>query len=180
MTDLQIVEAFWARDEAAIATVQAQYGAAGTAVAQNLLQNTADAEECLNDALLRLWNSIPPQRPQSLWAYFVKIIRNLALDRLRKQSSAKRKGFTLVLEELSEVIGAEDNRSDREILAILESFLREENAENRTLFLCRYYRGASIPDAAAQAGLSISVAKMRLVRMRERLKEKLNKEGISV
>ena len=180
MTDLQIVEAFWARDEAAIATVQTQYGAAGTAIAQNLLQNSADAEECINDALLRLWNSIPPQRPLSLWAYFVKIIRNLALDRLRKQSTAKRKGFTLVLEELDEIIGTEDNYTDSEIIAVLESFLREETDQNRSLFLRRYYRGESIADAAQGAGLSTHAAKMRLVRMRERLKEKLNKEGISV
>ena len=180
MTDSEIIEAFWQRNEDAIAAVQRQYGIAGTSIAQNLLQSPSDAEECLNDALLRLWNSIPPQRPLSLWAYFVKIIRNLALDRLRMQSAAKRKGFTLVLEELDEVIGTEDNRTDGEIIAVLESFLREETDQNRTLFLRRYYRGESIVDAARTVGLSTHAAKMRLVRMRERLKEKLNKEGISV
>ena len=102
MTDQQIIEEFWARNESAITHVQAHYGKAGETVAHNLLQNSADAEECINDALLRLWNSIPPQRPLSLWAYFVKIIRNLALDRLRMQSASKRKGLTLVLEELPE------------------------------------------------------------------------------
>ncbi|MBQ8289125.1 MAG: hypothetical protein IJX76_10265 [Clostridia bacterium] len=94
MTDHQIIDQFWARSETAIAEVQNRYGAAGEAVANNLLQNSADAEECVNDALLRLWNSIPPQRPVSLWAYFVKVIRNLALDRLRKKSAAKAVGLS--------------------------------------------------------------------------------------
>lgn len=180
MTDLQIIELFWARSESAIVAVQNRYGTVGQSVAENLLHNSADAEECVNDALLRLWNSIPPQRPLSLWAYFVKIIRNLALDRLRVQSAAKRKGITLVLEELSEVIGAEDKHSDSEILAVIEQFLREEPPKNRTLFLRRYWRGDSIRDAAAHVGLSVAAAKMRLSRMRTRLKEKLNEEGIEI
>lgn len=180
MTDQQIIEEFWARNESAIAHVQAHYGKAGETVAHNLLQNSADAEECINDALLRLWNSIPPQRPFSLWAYFVKIIRNLALDRLRMQSASKRKGLTLVLEELDQVIGKEDDRSDSEILAIVEAFLRSEPTENRILFLRRYWQGDSVSDAAAYVGLSTHAAKMRLSRMRTRLKEKLNEEGIEI
>ena len=70
MNDLQIIELFWARNEIALSQVQTHYGKAGEAIAQNLLQNSADAEECVNDALLRLWNSIPPQRPNSLWGVF--------------------------------------------------------------------------------------------------------------
>lgn len=96
------------------------------------------------------------------------------------QFAAKRKGLTLVIEELDEVIGAEDNRSDGEILGIIEAFLREEIPQNRTLFLRRYWRGDSIRDAADYAGLSVSAAKMRLSRMRTRLKDKLNQEGIEI
>ncbi|MBO5779474.1 MAG: sigma-70 family RNA polymerase sigma factor [Clostridia bacterium] len=180
MTDLQIIESFWARSETAIAEVQNRYGAAGEAVAKNLLQNSADAEECVNDALLRLWNSIPPQRPNSLWAYFVKVIRNLALDRLRKQSAAKRTGLTLVLEELEEVIGTNEDWQEGQVLAIIENFLRSEEAENRTLFLRRYWRGESVADAAKAVGLSTASAKMRLSRMRGRLRETLKEEGINV
>ena len=180
MTDLQIIESFWARSETALAEVQNRYGSAGEAVANNLLQNSADAEECVNDALLRLWNSIPPERPNSLWAYFVKIIRNLALDRLRKQSAAKRTGLTLVLEELEEVIGTDENWQEGQVLATIEAFLREEAPENRILFLRRYWRGESVADAARAAGLSTAAAKMRLSRMRGRLRETLKEEGINV
>ena len=180
MTDQQIIEAFWARDEQALSDLQERYGNAGLSVAQNLLQNSADAEECVNDALLRLWHSIPPQRPLSLWAYFMKVIRNLALDYLKLQNAAKRKGIVLVLEELDEVISDEDTHSDGEIIAVLEDFLRNESQENRTLFLRRYWRGDSIAEAAATVGLSTHAAKMRLARMRQRLREKLSEEGIQV
>lgn len=180
MTDHQIIDSFWARSETAIAQVQERYGTAGEAIANNLLQSSADAEECVNDALLRLWNSIPPERPVSLWAYFVKVIRNLALDRLRKRSAAKRSGVTLVLEELEEVIGTDDSWQEGQVLAIIENFLRNEDAENRALFLRRYWRGESIADAADAVGLSTHAAKMRLSRMRARLREKLKEEGINV
>ena len=180
MTDQQIIEAFWARNEEALSALQSRYGNAGLSVAHNLLQNSADAEECVNDALLRLWNSIPPKRPLSLWAYFMKVIRNLALDYLKLQNAAKRKGIVLVLDELDEVLSEEDDHSDGEIIAILENFLRNEPAENRTLFLRRYWRGESIAEAAHKAGLSTHAAKMRLARMRQRLRENLYKEGISV
>ena len=180
MTDQQIIEAFWARDEQALASLQERYGNAGLSVAHNLLQNSADAEECVNDALLRLWNSIPPQRPLSLWAYFFKVIRNLALDYLKMQNAAKRGGITLVLEELDEVIADEDTHSDGEIIAILEDFLRSEPDENRILFLRRYWRGESIAEAARAVHLSTNTAKMRLSRMRRRLREKLSEEGIQV
>ena len=149
-------------------------------MAKNLLQSSADAEECVNDALLRLWNSIPPERPLSLWAYFVKVIRNLALDRLRKQSAAKRSGLTLVLEELEEVIGTDENWQEGQVLAIIETFLQNEDAQNRALFLRRYWRGESLSDAAREVGLSTAATKMRLSRMRARLRETLQKEGINV
>ena len=180
MTDQQIIDQFWARSEGALTEVQNLYGAAGETVAKNLLQNSADAEECVNDALLRLWNSIPPERPISLWAYFVKVIRNLSLDRLRQHSAAKRSGLTLVLEELEEVIGTDENWQEGQVLAIIEAFLREEEPENRILFLRRYWRGEPVADAARAAGLSTAAAKMRLSRMRGRLRETLKEEGINV
>ena len=96
------------------------------------------------------------------------------------QSASKRKGLTLVLEELDQVIGKEDDRSDSEILAIVEAFLRSEPTENRILFLRRYWRGDSVSDAAAHVGLSTHAAKMRLSRIRTRLREKLNEEGIEI
>ena len=180
MNDRQIIDAFWARSETAIADLQKRYGVAGETVAKNLLHSTADAEECVNDALLRMWNSIPPQRPTSLWAYFVKTIRNLSLDRLRKQSAAKRTGLTLVLEELEEVIGTDGDWQEGQVLAVIEDFLRKEEPENRALFLRRYWRGESIADAADAVGLSAQAAKMRLSRMRSRLREKRKEEGIYV
>lgn len=149
-------------------------------MANNLLQSSADAEEVVNDALLRLWNAIPPERPNSLWAYLVKVVRNLSLDRLRKRSAAKRRGLTLILEELEEIIGTDEHWQEGEVLRIIEAFLLKEPVENRVLFLRRYWRGESVKVAAAFAGLSTAAAKMRLSRMRAKLRAKLNEEGINV
>lgn len=99
---------------------------------------------------------------------------------LERQSAAKRAGLTLILEELEEVIGTNENWQKGEVLAIIEGFLKNETPENRTLFLRRYWRGDSIAAAADAVGLSAHAAKMRLSRMRKKLREVLEKEGISV
>ncbi len=69
MDDNAIIELFFARDEGAIRAASREYGAYCAAIARNILDDRGAAEECVNDAWLRCWQSIPPQRPKSLKAY---------------------------------------------------------------------------------------------------------------
>ena len=66
MEDQKIVELFFARSEDALAEVSAKYGGLIRKIAMNVLNNSADAEECTNDTYMALWESIPPQQPQSM------------------------------------------------------------------------------------------------------------------
>ena len=84
MDDRQIITMYFARNESALAVTQQKYGAYVMSIAQNILDNLQDAQECLNDALLKLWNAIPPEQPRDLKAYIAKIARNTALDRYRE------------------------------------------------------------------------------------------------
>ena len=81
-----------------------------TTIAQNILFNWADAEECVNDTYLNAWNSIPPNRPNALSAYLGKITRNLSFDRFRHRHADKRGGgeIELVLDELGECVSGAD------------------------------------------------------------------------
>ena len=56
MEDERIVLLYWDRDEAAISESSMKYGAYCTSIAQNILKNPADAEECVNDTWLHAWN----------------------------------------------------------------------------------------------------------------------------
>ena len=60
MSDEKIIELFLSRDEKAIELTAERYERYCVQIAMNILHNHSDAEECVNDAYLRLWNSIPP------------------------------------------------------------------------------------------------------------------------
>ena len=98
---------YWKREERAITASEEKYGPVCRSVSYNILQSRPDAEECVNDTWHRAWNTMPPQRPNSLRAYLCRIVRNLSIDRWRQRYSAKRGGGmeALVL-ELEECVPA--------------------------------------------------------------------------
>ena len=66
MEDQQIIRLFFERSEQAITELSRKYGALCFQIADNILDDPQDAEECVNDALLGAWNSIPPRSAESL------------------------------------------------------------------------------------------------------------------
>ena len=72
MEDKQIISLYHARDERAIKETDVKYGRYCHRIAKNLLTLHEDAEECVSDTWLRAWNSIPPQKPNSLKLFLAK------------------------------------------------------------------------------------------------------------
>ena len=100
--DKRILKLLWDRQERGLEEMAAAYGQRLYGIAYNILGNRHDAEECVNDTYLALWNTIPPQRPDPLIAYACRVGRNIALNRLRSDSAQKRDSrYDLSLEELS-------------------------------------------------------------------------------
>ena len=91
MDDERIIELFFERSEQAITEVSQKYGRLMTKVAMNALGSLPDAEECVNDAYLGLWNSIPPARPNPLIAFACRIVRNIAINRYHSKSFEHRR-----------------------------------------------------------------------------------------
>ena len=106
MDDTKIVALYWDRNEDAIPVTAEKYGKYCLAVAGNILGNAEDAEECVNDTYIRVWDSIPPHRPERLSTFMGKITRNLALDRIKSRNRQKRRGsqITAAIGELKECI----------------------------------------------------------------------------
>lgn len=183
MEDSKIIELFFDRDENALLQTSAKYGAYCSSIAFNVLGNPEDAGECMNDTLLRAWNSIPPQRPQSLRAYLGRIARNLALDRYDRLTAEKRGGgqYELALDELSECI-AETERpyEDSQLSALIDAFLEKQDAEKRKMFVKRYFYLDPVKKIAKDLSVSESKVKTTLLRLRNSLKEELQKEGINI
>ena len=98
-----IIERLWRRDETVLADLAEAFGKLCRRIAANILHNREDSEEVVNDTWLRVWDSIPENRPDSLTAYTGRITRNLALSRFRQEHAACRnRDLEMPWEELTE------------------------------------------------------------------------------
>ena len=183
MTDQQIVDLYWQRDESALRLTAACYGAMLAAVARRILDDPAESEETVNDTYLKAWNVIPPHKPAKLGAFLAKITRELAIDRYRRRRAEKRTAsqYALSLEELSECVpGGEtvEEAADAKALSeYLDGFIRSLPAEKRFVFIRRYWYGDGISDIAKKAKVNETRVKNILSRLRKKLREELEKEG---
>ena len=180
--DRSVIELYFARDERAIAQTQQKYGKLCLRLARNILGNAQDAEECVNDAYLGVWNAIPPTRPDDFCAFVCRLTRNHALKRLRALTRQKcSREMTVSLSELEEILPDEavDGR-EGEVAAAISAFLREQSEDVRGVFIRKYYFFDSIDAIAKRYGFSQSKVKSMLYHTRNKLKEYLTKEGIEI
>lgn len=178
----QLLQLLNSRDETALKLINTRYGALLRSLAQRLLGSREDAEECLNDVLLEVWNTIPPAAPSSVSSYACMLIRRTAIDRVRKNTAEKRGGgeYFASLDELSEVISDESEVDSAELRDALNEFLGNLPPTDRALFMGRYYGAEAIASLAARLGMSKNAVTLRLSRIRGKLKIYLTKRGISV
>ena len=185
MEDEAIVMLYWERQERAIAETEIKYGGLCRSLAQRVLASPEDTEECVSDTWLRTWNSIPPQRPKAFGAFLCAITRNLALDRYRRQTAQKRGSgeIELALEELGECVSGETMEEKLQLQLLtdaLNGFLHWLKPRDRELFLRRYWSLEPLRELARREGLSENALSVRLHRLRVRLREYLDKEGIEL
>lgn len=184
LTDSEIVQALFDRKEEIFTEVEKRYGKRCLATAENILNNREDAKECVNDAYMKLWNLIPPNRPQILGTYLCKLVKYTAIDMLKSRLAYKRGGgaFSLVLDELSECIpdkiNVERAAESRETIEKINKFLRESPEESRRIFILRYWYCCEISDIAKRLGMRKNHVSVILSRTRSRLREYLEKEGL--
>jgi len=183
MDDEQIIHLFHLRSEQAIVETEKKYGTACRKSAGKILSSQQDVEECVNDALMQAWNTIPPQRPPNLAAFLVTITRNTALNRYKYNTRQKRSTgqMHLLLDELSDCIHTsediEDFVDERLLVRSLEEFLDTLTVEARSVFVQRYVIMLSVKEIAARYHLSESKVKITLMRARKKLRKHLKQEG---
>lgn len=183
MEDNRIVELFWERSESAITETALKYEKYLHGISYQILTDTEDAKECVNDTYNDAWQSMPPHRPLVLSTFLGKITRRISIDRWRMKNAKKRGGgqIILVLDELEECVsgfGSVESEVERRMLAeLLNLFLDNLSVAERRVFLCRYWYMKSIQDIAKQFGFSQSKVTSMLHRTRGKLKTMLEKEG---
>lgn len=186
MDHKSIIKLLFDRDESALAQIQRQYGNLIRSIAFNLFKSDSVAEECLNDTLMDIWNTIPPEEPASISSYACMLVRRRTIDRMRHENAQKRarpegSEYTEACEELVLLDDISQEIVDRlDLSRIINEFLAEQSRSNREIFISRYYDFESLDSIAARMRLSRSAVGTRLFRMKNSLKEKLEKEGVAV
>ena len=184
MIDQAIIALFEQRDEQAISESEQQYGALCRSVARDITGSEADAEECLNDAMLAAWNAIPPAKPKNLRAYLLRLVRNAAYNRYNAAHTQKRSTANIAgsVDELAEII---PDRGDviseverRETVAAINAFLKSLPQRQRDLFVRRYWYATDVAALSKMFRMTQSHVTMTLSRLRKRLQKYLQKEGL--
>lgn len=184
MEDLQIIELFFARDQQAITELDIKYGSECHRLSYHILNDHQDAEECVNDAYLGTWNAIPPHRPNPLLRFVCKIVRNLSIKRYHANTAVKRNScYDVALSEVEQEVfspdTAETGLEAKELALVIESFLDTLSAENRVIFMRRYWFADPYDEIARRVGMTEKNVSVRLVRLRRQLREYLLNEGVS-
>lgn len=183
MDDSKIIELFFERSDRAIIELSNKYGAVCSKIADNILNNRLDAEECVNDAYLGVWNTIPPQRPDPLLSYVCRIVRNLALKKYHENTAQKRNSYyDAALDEIAECIPAsysvEDEVMAKDLANAINGFLETLDPQSRIMFIRRYWHADSVEEIAALFHKNNHYISVRLSRIRKALRQHLRKEEL--
>ena len=185
MSDDQIVALYWQRDEQAIKQTDIKYRKFLLSVAYNIVHDTCDSEECLNDTYIGAWNSIPPARPALLQAFLATIIRRTAIDcyKTRKRQKRLASELTVSLSEVEDFIAADDMHFEvdvKELGRVISDFVRSLSDRRMYIFMSRYYFARPIKEIAKLLDCSESTVNKEIATIKCDLKEKLEKEGYSI
>lgn len=181
MEDQKIVKLLWQRAESAIEALAQKFGKRLMSIAMNILGVRQDAEESVNDTYLAVWNTVPPKKPDPLAGYVYATGRNISLDRLKYNTAEKRDNrYDLSIDELANCIPApalEETVEAKELGLAINRFLGTLRADDRALFLRRYWFGDPVRQIARDLGMRENTASVRLGRLRMQLRRHLVEEG---
>ncbi|MCI8909706.1 MAG: sigma-70 family RNA polymerase sigma factor [Oscillibacter sp.] len=185
MEDSQIITLYIRRDETAIVETDRKYGPFCRRLAENILAVREDAEECVSDTYHAAWNAIPPEEPRSLRAFLGRIVRNLSISRWRAGRAQKRcGGMEVLLSELEDCVPAgetaEEGLERRVLGELISRWLDGLPAEDRRLFIRRYWYGEAAGALAEETGRTANQMAQRMLRLRTSLRKALEAEGVDL
>lgn len=179
MTDTELL-AQWDQDrDAGTEALLRKYGPLLRYVIGGILQDPQDAEDCLSEVSLSLWQKLESFDPAkgSLSAWLTAVARNTALNHWKARARHQ-----------SHLAEPEQEPADRATPE--QEVLRKERAEllraavtrlgpgDKQLFYRKYYYCQSTSQIAAEMGMTERAAEGRLYRLRQRLRQELGGDGL--
>jgi len=183
ISDEKIVALYWQRDEQAIKETDRKYGKFLLSIADNIVHNLRDNEECLSDTYIGAWNAMPPARPVFLQSFLATIMRRIAINRFHANNCQKRVAseFAVSLSELEDFIADESNVETeievKELAKIISNYVKALPQRQMYIFVSRYYIADPLLTISKELGCSVSTVKRELETIKKGLKKQLESEG---
>ena len=183
MSDENIISLYWQRDEQAIEETDRKYRKFLLRIANNIVHDVRDNEECLNDTYIGTWNAIPPARPTFLQSFLATIMRRTAINRFHANNRQKRVAseFAVSLSELEDFIAVTDDMEtkleEKELAQLVSNFARSLSDRQMYIFVSRYYIADPLLTISKELGCSVATVKRELAKIKTSLKKRLESEG---
>lgn len=185
MEDKDIIELYFKRDEQAIKETSNKYGAFCYRIAMNVLSIKEDADECVNDTYLAAWKQIPPTNPQSFCSFLGRITRNISISRFRSIRAKKRyNGIEIMLSELNDCIPSGESLEmiveAKRLAEYISDWLESLPVDDCALFVRRYWFGDEVWQLAKECGITQNQMAQRMFQLRKKLRNTLEKKGVTL
>ena len=183
LSDKTIIELYWSRNEQAIKETDIKYKAFLLSVANNIVSDMRDSEECLNDTYIGAWNAMPPARPVLLKSFLTTIMRRIAINRFHANNRQKRiaSEYAASLSELEDLMtngeSTEAEFETKELAKAISDYVKSLSDRQMYIFISRYYIADPILKISKELGCSESTVKREITAIKNRLKKHLESEG---
>ncbi len=186
IADEQIINLYWERNDRAIKLTDDKYGKFLYCIAYNILQDRLDCEECRNDTYLGIWNSIPPNRPNSFIVFISKIMRNIAMKKYRDKTRKKRipSELTVSIDDLHDALQSDDTPHKmylaKELGKVINEYIEGLTERQRYIFIGRFYMGDTLEAIAEKLHVNVSTVHREIEKIKLDLKSYLERNDIYV
>ena len=152
------------------------------AVALRMCGNREDAQDCLQEAMLRVYRSLNGFKGQSSFSTWVyRITMNSCLDELRRRKSRSAASLDAMLENgfapSDEGDTPEESSLRSEQKRVIEKAIARLPEDMRSAIILRDIQGCSYDEIAKALGANVGTIKSRISRGREKLRAALSEHG---
>ena len=163
MSEEELVLALRRHEKNAVEALYDMYSSSLLGVIVRIVNDTALAEDILQDTFVKVWNSFSSYSPEKgrLFTWMVNIARNLAIDKIRSKDF-KNQAKNQELENNVTFIDEQKNTVYKPELLDVKELVEELKPEQKSILDLIYFKGYTHVEAADELGLPLGTLKTRL------------------
>lgn len=167
-SDEQLMARIAQGDQAAFRLLAQRSVPGALGLARRVLGNVADAEEVVQEAMLRVWTNAPRWRPEARFrTWFYRIVLNLCFNRRRRAPFASLDAAGDPVDPAADAVAQLERGEQERAIADAIAALPERQ---RAAIVLTYHEGLSNAEAAEALGASRSAVEALLVRAKQALR----------